>query len=238
MIGKLATKLARIKKRQLKEDQFVTTTFQIAGYFQQHRTQVILAVGGAVFLIAVVVLFIRFQANAHKNSATLLSQGVGMFQAGNYPDAAYRLSNFLQENSRHEDVPYAALLCGDANFYLGRWEDAGRHYRLALEKSDEGSEFWLAGRAGLASVEEGLGRSVEAAKIYEEIAGMYESPGDKAHMTFSAIRAYRIGGNFARAAALLEKLDEEALDPIDQASLERQKMEIEFAISGGAAASD
>ncbi len=234
----MATKLARIKKRQLKEDQFVTTTFQIAGYFQHHRTRVILAVAGSVFLIVVVALFFRFQANAHRNSAMLLSQGVGMFQAGNYPDAAYRLSNFVQANSRHDDAPYAALLCGDANFYLSRWEDAGRHYRLALEKSDEGSEIWLAGRAGLASVEEGLGRSVEAAKIYEELAGMHEDAGEKAHMTFSAIRAYRIGGSYTRAAARLEKLDEDALDPIDQASLERQKMEIEFALSGGATATD
>jgi len=224
----LSTKTKRLTRRQLKEDQFVTTTFQLAQYFQHHRGRVVLAVAGAILLILVVFLFIRFQTGSRRSTELQLSQGVGMFQAGNYPDAAFRLSNFLQSHPRHNEADYAALLCGDANFYMSRWEDASRHYRLALERGAEGGEIWLAARAGLASVEEGLGRSVEAGKIYEELAGRHEDEGAKAHMLFSAIRAYRQGGEYTKASGLLDQLDEESLDPIDLANLERERTELDF----------
>lgn len=231
--GTLATKTGRLKKKQLKEDHFVTTTFQMAGYFQHHRTQVIMAVAGAVFLALVLVLFIRFQASSRRNTVVSLSQGVGMFQAGNYQDAAYRLSTFLQGHPKHQDAGYAALLCGDANFYMSRWEDAGRYYRTALERTKEGTEIWLAARAGLASVEEGLGRTVEAARIYEELAGMHEDATRKAHMLFSAVRAYGQGGDYAKAGAVLEGIDEKNLDPLDLANLERIRTEIDFHVNQG-----
>ncbi|MFH1278758.1 MAG: hypothetical protein ABIK65_10310 [Candidatus Eisenbacteria bacterium] len=229
----MATKTGRLKKKQLKEDQFVTTTFQMAGYFQHHRTQVMLAVAGALFLALVFVLFVRFQASSRRGTEFALSEGVGLFQAGNYTDAAYRLSTFLQSHSGHKDAGYAALLCGDANFYLSRWEDAGRYYRTALEKSKEGTEIWLGARAGLASVEEGLGRSVEAARIYEDLAGMHENKTAKAHMLFSAVRAYGQGGDYSKANALLERIDEASLDPLDLANLERIRTEIDFNLSQG-----
>lgn len=226
--GILATKTGRLKKRQLKEDQFVTTTFQVAGYFQHHRSRVILGVAGTIFLALVVVLFLRYQVSSRQNTAMLLSEGVGLFQGGNYNDAAFRLSDFLQEHGGSKDAPYAALLCGDANFYLSRWEDAGRYYRMALEKSPEKSEIWLGARGGLASVEEGLGRSVEAAKIYEDLSSMYEDPTDKAHMLFSAIRAFGQGREYSKAEELLARLDEDALDPLDKANLNRLRTEIDF----------
>ena len=143
--------LGRDKKRQLKEDQFVTTTFQLAGYLQEHRNQAILVVAGVVALILIASFLIRFQVSSRESTQNLLSQGVGMYQAGNYADAAYRLSTFLRNHPRHGEAVYAAVLCGDANFYLSRYEDAGRYYRMALEKAAEGSEYWFSARAGLAA---------------------------------------------------------------------------------------
>jgi tetratricopeptide (TPR) repeat protein len=223
----LATKPKRIKKRQLKEDQFVTTTFQLAGYLQEHRNQAILAVAGAIVLILAASLLIRFQASSKESTRSLLSQGVGMFQAGNYADAAYRFSTFLRNHPRHDDADYAAVLCGDANFYLGRYEDAGRYYRTALEKADEGSEYWFSARAGLAALEQAAGRPLEAAALYEELAARREDPARKAHLQYQALRCYREGGDFERAGALLDQLEVEKLDPIDLASYDVQKAAIE-----------
>jgi tetratricopeptide (TPR) repeat protein len=232
----LATKSGRITKHQLKEDLFVTRTFQIAGYFRRHQNQVVLVAAGAVFLVAVALLLVRFQAGSRRASALELSTGVGMFQAGNYQEAAYRLSTFLESHSRHKDTAFAALLAADANFYLSRWEDAGRYYRTALEKTEEKSGIWFAARMGLASVEEGLGRSIEAARVYEELAGMEEDPVSKSHMIFSAIRAYRQGGEIAKASELLETLDTSQLDPIDQANFDVQRTALQVAASGEQAA--
>jgi tetratricopeptide (TPR) repeat protein len=228
----LTTKQGRSTKHHLKEDQFVTRTFQIAGYFQRHRNQVTLVAGVVVFLLAVGALLVRFQGGSRRSEALELSAGVGMFQAGNYPDAASRLSTFLESHPRSKDAAYAALLSGDANFYVSRWEDAGRFYRMALEKTKEKSEIWFAARMGLASVEEGLGRPLEAARVYEELAGLEEDPTSKSHMIFCAVRAYRQGGDIAKASALIETLDASKLDPIDLANLEVQRTAIEFAAAG------
>jgi tetratricopeptide (TPR) repeat protein len=225
----LTTKTGRIKKHQLKEDQFVTKTFQVAGYLQRHQNKMLLVAGGIVLVLAVFVLGGRLQAGSRRSTSLELSRGVGMFQAGNYADAAALLAGFAESHSRHADAPYAALLAGDACFYMSQWEDAGRYYRLALEKAKEKSEIWFAARVGLASVEEGLGRSVEAARVYEDLAGMQEEPVAKAHMLFSAMRAYRQGGDVAKASEILASLDVASLDPIDQANLAIQKTEIELA---------
>lgn len=158
-----------------------------------------------------------------------------MFQAGNYSEAAFQLSAFVESHPRHKDAAYAALLAGDAHFYMSRWEEAGRHYRLALEKSKERSEVWFAARAGLASVAEGLGRPLEAARAYEELAQIQEPAAARAHMAFSAARAYRQGGEVEKAAEMLETLDPSLLDPIDQANLDVLKTAIDFARAGVAA---
>ncbi|MBN1827068.1 MAG: tetratricopeptide repeat protein [Candidatus Eisenbacteria bacterium] len=221
-----------MKKRQLKEDQFVTTTFQVAGYMQSHRNQVLLGVGGALFLVVVIFLFIQFRSGSVRSSQALLSQGVGMYQAGNYADAAYRLSTFLQSHPRHGEAGYAALVCGDSNFYLNRWDDAERYYRMALEKTREGDTIHFGARSGLAAVEEGRGRPLEAARLYEELGESQDDPERKAHLRFSAARCYRAGGEFSRAAALLADLDETKLDAIDLAGLDWLKKEVELADNG------
>jgi len=231
----VATKTGRIKKHQLKEDQFVTRTFQIAGFFQRHKNQATLVVAGILFLFAVVALFTRFQAGSRRDVNLQLSRGAGMFQAGNYSEAAFQLSAFVESHPRHKDAAYAALLAGDAHFYMSRWEEAGRHYRLALEKSKERTEVWFAARAGLASVAEGLGRPLEAARAYEELAQIQEPAAARAHMAFSAARAYRQGGEVEKAAEMLETLDPSLLDPIDQANLDVLKTAIDFARAGVAA---
>lgn len=223
----MAAKPKRIKKRQLKEDQFVTTTFQLAGYLQEHRNQAILAVAGVIVLVLAASLLIRFQTSSRESTRNLLSQGVGMFQAGNYADAAYRFSTFIRNHPRHQDAAYAAVLCGDANFYLSRYEDAGRFYRTALEKAGEGSEYWFSARAGLAALEQAEGRPLEAAALYEELAARQEDSGKKAHLQYQAMRCYREGGEYGKAGALLDQLDVEELDPIDLASYDVQKAAIE-----------
>ena len=224
----------RLKKRDLKEDQFVTTTFQVAGYMQSHRNQVLLGIGGVVFLVVVILLFVQFRSGSVRSSRNLLSQGIGMYQAGNYADAAYRLSTFLQSHPRHAEAGYAALVCGDSNFYMSRWDDAERYYRLALEKSGEEGTVGYGARFGLAAVEEGRGRPMEAARLYEDLAGSQEDPARIAHLRFSAARCYRAGGDYEKASVLLADLDESQLDNIDLAGLDWLKTEVELAVNGAA----
>jgi len=226
----LVVKGKRLKKRQLKQDRFVTTAFEAAGYFQHHRNRIFLAAAGSLFLLAVLFLFVRFQVGSSRTAELLLGQGVGMYSTGNYKEAVFRLSTFLDGHAKHQDAGYAALLCGDASLYQGLAEDASRYYRLVLEKEEEGSEYWFAARAGLATLEEAMGRSIEAAKIYESLAGMRDDPLAKAHLLLSAARAYENGGEHAKASELLDLLDSSALDPIDLASLGMAKAAVALAL--------
>ena len=218
----------RLKKRDLKEDQFVTKTFQVAGYMQHNRTQVILGVAGVVVLIVVVLLFARFRASSSMSTNAILSQGVGMYQSGDYQNAAFRLSTFLQSHSGHSDAGYAALLCGDSNFYLNRWDEADRYYRIAVEKTSPDSDFHYSARFGLAAVEEGRGKPIEAAGLYEKLATTQEDAGRKAHILFAALRCSFTGGDAARATGLLDRFSADDLDPIDLAGYEMLKVELEM----------
>ena len=223
----------RITKRQLKEDQFVTTAFQFADYFQHNRTQALLGLAGVIAVVLVAVLFVRFQVSSKRNAATMLSQGAGLFQTGVYDEAAFRLGNFLEAHPRHEKADYAALVCGDAYYYTGRFAEAAEKYEFSLERAEEGSEIWFGARAGQAAIAEASGQALEAADIYAALAARNENPAKKAHLQFSAIRCYREAKKYGRASELLARLDETKLDAIDQASLEWQKRDIEMSLGRG-----
>jgi len=225
----LATR-KRITKRQLKEDQFVTRAFQFLDYFQGNRSQVLLVAGGVIAILLVATLGIRFQASSKRASASMLSAGIGYFQAGQYDEATMRLSNFLDAYSRHSDAGYASLVCGDAYYYLGSHDAAEEKYRFCLEKATEGDADWIAASSGLAAIDEALGKPLSAAEAYSALAGRTEDLKVKTHFLYSAVRCFREASDYTRAAELLAQVDEANLDPIDAASYEWQKREIEMAV--------
>ncbi len=219
----------RITKRQLKEDQFVSTAFHFAEYYQQNRAKVLIAAGGAIAILLVVTLMVRFRVSSARSSAALLGSGVGLYQNGRYDEASLRLANFLDAHSGSKDAAYAALLCGDSYYYLGRYDEAEEKYRLAMDKAEEGSDLSLSASAGTAAVDEAKAKPLAAAETYASLAERYEDPIEKTHMLYSAIRCYRQGNDFMKAAELIARLDEKNLDPIDAASFQWHKREVEIA---------
>ncbi len=223
----------RITKRQLKEDQFVTTAFHAADYFQEHRMQVLLTVGGVVAIILVGTLFARFQISSRNKAAAELSEGAGLFQTGNYPEAAFRLSTFLDSHPKHKGAGYAALLCADAYYYSARYGDAGGKYREALEKCEEGDRIWFAAKSGVAALQESDGKLVEAAQSYLDLASRSKEPETKAHLTYRAVQCLVDGQRFDEARDALGQLIEDDLDPMDIATLAWQKARIERGLGNG-----
>lgn len=220
----------RITKRQLKEDQFVTTAFHFADYFQHHRNQVLLTAGGVIAVILVALLLIRFQASNRQVSANMLSSGIGFFQTGRYDEASLRMSNFLEAHGGHKDAPYAALMCGDSYYYLGQYAEAAEKYRLCLDKASDGGDLWFSASAGLAAIDEATGKPLAAAEAYAGLADRAEDPVKQTHLLYSAVRCYRDASDFSMASQLITRIDEVHLDPIDAASFLWHKSEIEMAL--------
>lgn len=222
----------RITKRQLKEDHFVTTAFQFADYFQHHRNQVLLTAFGVVAVFLVGILLIRFQASSKGASATMLSTGIGFFQNGRYDEAGLRLNNFLESHGRSKDAGLAALLCGDSYYYMGRYDEAGEKYRTCVEKSSEGDAQWFAASAGLAAVDEAKGKPLAAAEAYAALAERSDDPVRKPHLLYAALRCYVDAADYLHASELLGRIDETKLDPIDAASYQWHKTQIELGMAG------
>lgn len=225
-------KSTRLTKRQLKEDQFVTSAFQAADFLEEHKKPIIMGLAGAILAIAAVFFFMHSQSTGAKASAAMLGQGTGLFASGNYPEAAIQLSRFLDEHPRSANAGYAAVLAGDSYYYSGRPSDAAQKYRYAIERSKDGSDVKRSATAGLAAVDESEGKFTEAARTYEELATSEQTEAGKARMLYAAGRCYLSGSEFQKAGEIFASVDRELIDPIQAATLDWFVKEVEIGLGG------
>lgn len=225
-------KSTRLTKRQLKEDQFVTSAFQAADFFQEHKKPIFMGLAGVVLGVAAVFFFMHSQASGAKAAAAMLGQGTGLFTSGNYPEAAIQLSRFLDEHPRSPSAGYAAVLAGDSYYYSGRPSDAAQKYRYAIERAKDGSDVKRSATAGLAAVDESEGKFTEAARTYEELAASEKTEAGKARMLYAAGRCYLSGNEFQKASEIFANIDRDLIDPIQAATLDWFEKEAEIGLAG------
>ncbi len=188
--------MARLTKRQIKEDKFVSGLLKTQDYFNRYRPQILIAAIGLV-LVAVVVVFLITNAS---HSATVAENQYGTASMairnyfnsveydanqdgipdGNLDSAAVILNeaktDFQQILSQHGGSPmakYAAFYLGSISFRLGNFADAENYYNTFLKKYHINKNFEAAAKMGLAGCKESLRDFEAAGTMYMQIASQY-----------------------------------------------------------------
>ncbi len=188
--------MARLTKRQMKEDKFVTGLFKSQEFFNQHRSQILLGIAGFVIVIIVAVLLItnsRSAEQAAQNQFGEASMAVreffNTFEADRNQDgipdgsldsaltiltnAKVEFEDILENHGGSDMAKFATFYLGSIAFKLGDYAEAENYYQRFLDKYYISKGFTAAAKMGLAGCKESLRDFEGAGLLYLEIAQEY-----------------------------------------------------------------
>jgi len=180
---------------------------RLASLWERYGRIVLGVAGGLVVIGGVAFLNLRTRAASEEQASIQLAQAGIAYWQGDY---ARSLEMARQIAAQHPSVPSgieAHRLAGDNAYWVGDFKGAVAEYRRYLDKEKRGL-LADAGRRSLAYALESDHQYVEAARLYEQLVGVFDR-GSSAEFLVAAARCYRQGGRPADAVQRLQRVDQE-----------------------------
>jgi TolA-binding protein len=205
----------RLKRREIKEDKFVTFVAKWTDFFNENGKFVVMGVGGLALVIA-----IGYFMSVSKRDANLAASG-GLIRA----------TDFYNQNQFDEAIPHLQRVvdtysgtanAGVATYYLANsyyskenYSEAKRYFQLYLDNYGDNPLFVGSAYAGLGACHAVEGEREKAAqlyqKAYDENPGSFTAP----EFLFVAARNYIEIAQKSKAIELLQKIvDDHGATPI------------------------
>jgi len=201
----------RITKKELKQDQLITTYVKATEFFRNNRKFVSGTLTGLVIAIIVVVAYLNNRHSDNLNAATELSQVLDLFDGGAYQvaingDPARNITGLKLIVSKYgssETGEQAKIYLADCYYYLGDYDNALKYF-----KDYDGSDKLLeaSADAGMAQVYEIKGDYENSAKYYDRAASRDSKNFLTAQYLIGAARDYIKIGKKDRAVDLLTRV--------------------------------
>jgi predicted Zn-dependent protease len=160
---------ARITKRQMKEDTFISTMLRAWEYVREHERAVFI---GLIALCAVVAIsgwaaYSRRQSRIR--AAARFSEAVMTYRSGDFNTAAELFGTITKETGGTQEGAYAQYFVGKCALETGRYLDAAQAFDRYLARSGRYPFFHDAAMEGKAVALSNERRYEEAADTYLEL---------------------------------------------------------------------
>ncbi|HUI29060.1 MAG TPA: tetratricopeptide repeat protein [Candidatus Acidoferrales bacterium] len=165
----------RITKKELKQDQLITTYVKAVDFFRSNRKMVSGTITGLVIAAIVIVVYLNNRRADNLKAATELSQVLSLFNGGAYQvaingDPARNiagLKSIVESYGGSESGEQAKIYLADCYYYLGDYDNALKYF-----KDYDGSDKLLeaSADAGIAEVYEVKGDYRKSAEYYDRAA--------------------------------------------------------------------
>jgi TolA-binding protein len=188
--------MARLTKRQIKEDRFVSGLLKSQEYFNQHKSQIILGAVAVLVLALVVVLVVTNSRAAQRQAADdygaasmYIREFYNTFEADmnqdGLPDASLdsslailktartELEEIISKHGGSKQAKFATFYLASVNFKLSDYERAESYYQRFLDKYYIDENFDAAAKCGIAGCRESMRDFEAAGNIYLEVAKEY-----------------------------------------------------------------
>ena len=204
----------RITKKELKQDQLVTTYFKVVEYLRNNRRLVSGMATGLVIAAIVVVVYLNNRRASNTEANTELSSVMELFDGGAYQLAIggdptrniTGLKSIVENYGSSISGERAKVYLGDCYYYLGDYDNALKYF-----KDYDGSDRLLE-----ASALAGAAEVYEIRKDYSKAADYFDRAASRDSKNFltpqylvSAARNYIKSGKKSRAVDLLERVQKD-----------------------------
>lgn len=201
----------KITRKELKQDQLVTTYFKVVEYLKNNRRLVSGTITGIVIAAIVVVIYLNNRRSQNAEATTELAQVLQMFDGGAYQvaingDPAHNitgLKSIVDNYGSSEAGERAKVYLGDCYYYLGDYDNALKYF-----KDYDGSDRLLeaSALAGVAEVYETKNDYAKAGEYFERAAARDSKNFLAPQYLVGAARDYIKAGKKERAIDLLTRV--------------------------------
>jgi len=201
----------RITKKELKQDQLITTYVKATEFFRNNRRVVSGTITGLVIAVIVVIAYLNNRRSDNLKAATELSQVLNLFDGGAYQVAINGdpsrnitgLKSIVDNYGSSETGEQAKIYLADSYYYLGDYDNALKYF-----KDYDGGDKLLK-----ASADAGIAEVYEIRNDYKKSAEYYDRAASRDSKSFltpqyliGAARSYIKIGKKDRAISMLDRV--------------------------------
>ncbi|HEY3216084.1 MAG TPA: tetratricopeptide repeat protein [Candidatus Eisenbacteria bacterium] len=180
---------------------------RLAALWQRYGRFVLGAAGALVVAGGVTFLNLRTRAASEEQASIQLAQASLLYWQGEYARSREMARQVATQYSSVPSGVEAHRLTGDNAYWSGDFKGAVAEYRRYLDKEKRGL-LADAARRSLAYALESDHQYLEAARLYEQLVGVFDR-GSSAEFLTAAARCYRLAGRPADAIQRLQRVDHE-----------------------------
>ncbi len=196
----------KIKKKEIKQDKFVTYYFKTLDFYNQYKKEVHYGLIGLVAVFILGFYLVNSKKEAEQKAAVELARAKAAFVNENY-DVAIDILTALTENfSSTRSAGVGTILLAKAHFAKKDYEQAEIYFRKYLDDYDDDPILALAAAEGIAATYDERGDYAKAAELYEKAANRFKDSFKAPELLLAAGRCYKLAGNTQDARRVFEEL--------------------------------
>ena len=196
----------RITKKQLKEDVFVTATFEASHYLQEHKNKIIGVSVAAVALVGLAWMFISHRTEQREQASLALFKAEVMYINGQFQLSATDFENLANEYSGTVEAEKALYLAGDSFFKSGDFDRALELFNRCREDMSSGDPLMVNVFTGIGACHEQQEDYAQAEQFYRQAERAAEYDFQKVETLSSLSRVLRLAGREAEAIDVLTSI--------------------------------
>lgn len=223
----------RITKKKLKEDVFVTATFEASHFIQEHLTKLILGVVGLFTLIGIVWLFVGYRQSRQQDAALAMFKAEGLYMGGQYALAATDFDKAADEYSGTVPGKKAAFFAGDSYYKAGQYEKAQGRFEDCRKKLSSKDPLMVNCLVGLGAAYEQLNDLEKAAENYKAALERADFNYQKIEIMNCLARVYKLQGNNDLALATFDRIIKDFPDDPRIGSILQRRAELKAKTEAG-----
>ena len=202
----------KISKKQLKEDAFVSATFEAGQYLKDHMTQIIFGVVGVFVVIGIVWMVINSRTERFEQSGLAYFRAQTLYVNGQYALAASDFDRLSDEYSGTAHADKATYFAGDSYFKSGQYDQALLRFESAVDNLSEDDLLYINALIGEAAVYEQRENYEFALEYLNKALDASSYDFQKLEIMMSIARVQNLQGNKDQAIATYDKIIEDYPD--------------------------
>lgn len=211
----MLTPKRRLKRKEIKEDKFVTFVAKVSDFFNDNSRNLILGVGAVVVIVVVSFFMVKSKQEANLFISAKLLRAQDFYHQNQYDLAIPELQQIVDEYSGTKNAGLATYYLAKANYAKENYSEAKRYFEMYIDDYGDLNSFVSGSHAGLAACYAIEGDKEKSAQSYQnavdENPDYYTAP----DFLFSAAHNYIEISNFEKARNLLQQIiDEYQTSPV------------------------
>jgi tetratricopeptide (TPR) repeat protein len=196
----------RIYKHDLKEDHFVTATFQLTSYIREHQNIFIGILAGVVIVAIIIAVSMSSRGRSEEQASRILGEATIFYQQGNWDGTIERCQTLIDQHGGSKHAANAVVFLADGHLKLEHYEDAINAYQLYLDKYNDDDFLVASSLTGIATCYEQLEQFSQAGDYYLQAAEDVPNFYGAAEALMNSARCYATAGEIDKAKASYEKV--------------------------------